>query len=299
MHPSATYEPAACPWCGCSDPLEWCPALHVVDCSRCGLRYASPQLPAAARDALYSQSYFQSTDSGALGYDDYDADRAILLPTFRARVRDLLPVGTPPGRLLDVGCATGVAVEAAQSLGWEAEGIDLSEYAVQLGRERHGLPLYRSEIEQWQSPLAPYDAITMWDYIEHVPDPVATLRAACALLRPGGRLMVTTPDVASLPARWFRERWMGYKQDEHLVYFSRLRLRAFLQEAGFRPVFDHYVGKHIELDFFCARLRDYTPRLSRALAGMLRMLGLGQTVLYINPFDIICVAADRPADVSA
>lgn len=290
------YEPAACPWCGADQPVPRFPDLHVVDCARCGVRFASPQLTAADRAALYAQSYFQSEDSGALGYEDYDADRPQLLHTFRRRIRALTRQLGQPGRLLDVGCATGIGVQAARDLGWEAEGIDLSAYAVAQGREQHHQPLHAAELETWQSPLAPYDAITMWDYIEHVPDPGRTLAAAYRLLRPGGRLVVTTPDAASIPARWYGAKWMGYKRDEHLVYLTAPQLRAFLRAAGFRPLFEHYVGKHIRLDFFCLRLRGYAPRLGTALGGVIAAAGLERAVVYVNPLDIVCATAERPAE---
>lgn len=294
MPPSATHEPAPCPWCGHGEPAPRYPALHVVDCPQCGLRYASPRLSADARTALYGEAYFHSTDSHALGYDDYDADRPQLLHTFRGRLTELAQQLGGPGRLLDVGCATGICVQAARDLGWDAEGIDVSAYAVTAGQEQHGLALARADVESWESERAPYDAITMWDYLEHVPDPLAHLRAAFRLLRPGGRIVLTTPNAESWPARWFRERWIGYKRDEHLVYFTTGQIHAFLAAAGFTPLFDYYVGKHVRLDFMCARLAVYIPRMARALEWGVDRVGLHGTVVYINPMDIVCATAERP-----
>ncbi len=296
MRPSAMYEPATCPWCGDDRPVARYPALHVVDCPRCGLRYASPQLNDASLTELYAETYFRSADSHHLGYDDYEADRPQLLRTFRGRLRELTRQLGGPGRLLDVGCATGIAVEAARESGWEAEGLDVSEYAIAAGRERHGLDLHCAALETWTSDLAPYDAITMWDYVEHVRDPLQALRAAYSLLRPGGRLVVTTPDLASWPARWSGARWVGYKRDEHLVYFRRVELRAFLREAGFTPLFESYVGKHVRLDFLFTRLGTYLPRLARVLHRLVSGVGLGAAVLYVNPLDIMCATAERPAE---
>lgn len=292
-HPSATYEPAACPWCGHDAPTPRYPDLLVVDCPVCGLRYASPQLDDAGRRALYQEHYFRSANSDALGYDDYDADRPQLLHTFRARVAQIGRQFPQPGRLLDVGCATGICVQAARALGWDAEGIDHSAYAVQVGRERYGLPLHCATIEDWDSPKAPYDVLTMWDCLEHVPDPLATLRAARRLLRDGGLLVLTVPDAGSWPARWFGAKWMGYKRDEHLVYFRRPQLAAFLRAAGLEPVFWHYAGKHIRLDFFVRRLAGYTPRLAHALRGLVHAAHLDRAVVYINPMDLACVAARK------
>lgn len=287
------YEPAPCPWCGGTAPTPRFPALHVVDCPACGLCFASPQLTEPARAALYEREYFASADSHALGYDDYEADRPQLLRTFRDRLRQLMRQTPQPGRLLDVGCATGICVEAARELGWEAEGIDHSAYAVEVGRTQHGLPLSRANVEEWESALAPYDAITMWDYLEHIPDPLRILRAAHRLLRPGGVLVLTIPDVGSWPARLFREQWIGYKRDEHVVYFRRTHLRAFLKEAGFDPLFCHYVGKHVRLDFFFQRLAGYAPRTARLLGGLTRAVRLGGRVLYVNPMDLTCMTATR------
>jgi len=297
MTPSIVmYETAACPWCGSTEALERYPALHVVDCARCGLRYASPQLTEAGRLALYSQGYFESEDSAALGYTNYDADRPQLLVTFDRRLREIERHTKGPGRLLDIGCATGICVQAAQDRGWEAEGIDLSAFAVNLGRERYGLRLHEVEAHTWANGEHLYDAVTMWDYLEHVPDPVGTIRAVTKLLRPGGLLILTVPDTGSLSARVFGGKWMGYKRDEHLTYFDVPAARALLRAGGLEPIYHHYVGKHIRFDFFLERLRAYAPHLSRVLLPLSRLLFLDHIVIYINPLDIVCLAARKPGN---
>ena len=134
-----------------------------------------------------------------------------------------------------------------------------------------------------------FDVITMWDYIEHSPDPSGELEIANSLLRSGGLLVLTTPDIASLPARISGRRWMGIKQEEHLFYFSSDTIGGLLEKHNFEPSHFGHVGKYIDIDFFIKRIGLYSTTVERALSAVARVLGIGEKTLYVNPFDIMIV----------
>lgn len=126
-------------------------------------------------------------------------------------------------RLLDVGCGAGQWVEFAGRSGWTAEGLDLSEDAVRLARQ-HGarartLDFFSRELDSQR-----FDAITMWELLEHVPNPSSFIQRASELLAPGGVFVASTPNWGSLGRRLQGEGW-GAVDVQHVSYLDSSSLR--------------------------------------------------------------------------
>jgi len=246
-------------------------------------------------DAVYGEAYFHSERSAEVGYADYAADRDAITRTADRRLAALERHAPLRGRLLDVGCALGFFMLAAQQRGWQVEGCDISAHAAAFAREELGLPARAGTLEEMAYEPSSFDAITMWDVIEHVIDPVAELRLAASLLRPGGVLALSTPDVGSLPARLARGRWMGYKlAEEHLTYFDRSTITRAVEMAGLDVVDIRTTGKDVSLAFAAERLALYAGPAARALGRALGAAGVAHRAVYLNPRDILCVTARRP-----
>ncbi len=139
------------------------------------------------------------------------------------------------GRLFDVGAATGILMDLASRRGWQAEGIEPSSWAVRTARERYGLDLIKGPFETASLPLGRYEAVTMVDFIEHIPHPLPAVRKARDILAPGGTLCLVTPDIRSAAARLAGGRWWHFRP-AHLGFFTSRSLGFLLQEAGLRPV---------------------------------------------------------------
>lgn len=140
---------------------------------------------------------------------------------------------TPPGRLLDVGCGGGRFMNRMRRLGWEVEGIDFDEKATRKISQRYGMKTYTGDLVSCKLAGASYDAITMSHTIEHLFDPDKTLGECMRLLKPGGRLVVTTPNVAGAAATLFGRFWRGWEPPRHLHLFSVGSLRNILLKSGF------------------------------------------------------------------
>lgn len=136
------------------------------------------------------------------------------------------------GRVLDVGAGSGWLVEHLGSLGWEAEGLDFDVRAVSRARAR-GLKIHQGSLLDQKFADAIFDAVTMSHNIEHVHDPVRWLAEARRVLRPGGRLVIATPNSRSFLHRWFRKHWFPLEPPRHLYLFNREALAAALDKAGF------------------------------------------------------------------
>lgn len=285
--PTTEFPP--CNLCGAQSARYLYPELNIIKCSECGLVRADETPPRERLERLYSESYFRSSDSGALGYDNYMADRAKISKTFDRRMAEIEKwVGTS-GRLLDVGCATGFSLDVAGQRGWNATGIELSGFACDVGQRELGVNIQCGSLDETDFESETFDVITMWDYIEHSADPAEDLAIANRLVKTGGLLVLTTPDISSLPARISRARWMGIKQEEHLFYFSRDTIQKLLRKSHFEPVRLEHVGKYIDARFFTKRVGLYSQALQRLFERVTGLFGISKKVFYLNPYDIMLV----------
>jgi 2-polyprenyl-3-methyl-5-hydroxy-6-metoxy-1,4-benzoquinol methylase len=142
----------------------------------------------------------------------------------------------PPGRLLDVGCGDGEFLHRMTQLGWKGQGIDFDAAAIAAGRQKYGLDLMTGDFQSARFDEKDFDAVTMSHVIEHVPDPVGCLEKCRDLLRPGGRLIVTTPNTLSLGHARFGQAWRGLEPPRHLHIFTPRLLGEIARRAGLRVV---------------------------------------------------------------
>ncbi|MDD2892294.1 MAG: class I SAM-dependent methyltransferase [Halothiobacillaceae bacterium] len=141
-----------------------------------------------------------------------------------------------PGRLLDVGCGGGRFLRRMQKRGWQVAGTDFDEQATRRVSERYGIETHVGDLPQCALPAASFDAITLSQSIEHLYDPGATLRECLRLLRPGGLLVMTTPNAASIGAAEFGPSWRGWEAPRHLQLFTVDALASLTRTAGFEIV---------------------------------------------------------------
>jgi 2-polyprenyl-3-methyl-5-hydroxy-6-metoxy-1,4-benzoquinol methylase len=141
----------------------------------------------------------------------------------------------PGGQLLDVGCGSGDWLSLMHELGWQVRGVDFDERAVQVARGR-GLEVACGTLEQGNYSDAIFDAVTLNHVIEHLPDPSSSMLECARILRQGGKIVVLTPNSASLGHRVFKGNWRGLEPPRHLHIFSFESIRAMLKKAGFKDI---------------------------------------------------------------
>jgi 2-polyprenyl-3-methyl-5-hydroxy-6-metoxy-1,4-benzoquinol methylase len=137
------------------------------------------------------------------------------------------------GRLLDVGCGSGAFLERMRDFGWQVAGVEPDPGGRTAASTRLGTAgTVVASLEDEALPSSSFDAITLSHVIEHVPDPVATLRQCHRLLAPGGLLVCVTPNAASLGARSFASSWLHWDPPRHLHVFGPEALERAVREAG-------------------------------------------------------------------
>lgn len=140
------------------------------------------------------------------------------------------PLG--PAKVLDVGCGSGVLLARMKSLGWQAEGVELDPGGVAAARAR-GVPVFQGQLADAQFPDNHFDAVHSAHVIEHVYDPVALLREAFRILKPGGKLVIITPNTGSWGHRKFASAWLNLDPPRHLMLFNTATLRGTAEKLGF------------------------------------------------------------------
>lgn len=139
----------------------------------------------------------------------------------------------PAGRLLDVGCGAGRLLNRMRKQGWEVEGIDFDPQAASKVAARYGIKTHVGDLAACKLPDSSFDAITMSQTMEHLFDPRSTLTECLRILKPGGKLIMTTPNVKSIGAAEFGSWWRGWEAPRHLHMFSVKTLAHLTQKSGF------------------------------------------------------------------
>ncbi len=202
--------------------------FHIVQCGACGLVYVGEDPAAVDFAALYDESYYTGGQNGA--FADYVGQAAGRRAAARRRLWTLRRI-KPRGRLLDVGCAAGFFLaEAARH--FDVQGVEPSTYAATFAREKLGLKVFNGTLHDAALAAASFDLITLWDVIEHVPDPAALLVEIQRLLAPGGRVVLTTGDIGSAYAQARGAAWHLLTPPWHLYFFSRATLMTLATRAG-------------------------------------------------------------------
>lgn len=238
-------------------------------------------------EGLYGPDYFRTEGTSPLGYQDYLAHEHLHLRNARPILRMLERV-TAGRRLVDVGCAHGFFLAAARERGWLGCGVDISADAVRYAREKLGLEVMHADLARANFAAGTFDVVAMVGTVEHMPDPLTTLRSAARLLKPDGHLMITTLDIEGVFRQW------EWKPPEHIFYFSFRSLSRVLEAAGFhvlrrRPYWAWYGAG----DLATRLLRHWGLPGGGVVTRILERAGLGGLALRIPTNEMLVLARKR------
>jgi 2-polyprenyl-3-methyl-5-hydroxy-6-metoxy-1,4-benzoquinol methylase len=263
--PDDLLTPRACPTCGANAEKQELAKDHmsVVRCGVCDLVYVNPTFDEGHYQSVYASAEYQEIvrDLGISSHDyrvgRFGAERVGIME------KHLRPRDGQPARYLDVGCSTGFVVEAARDRGWSATGIDLNPSAIEFGRCR-GLDLRTVALAEAGFAPASFDAISLFDVLEHLLAPVRTLRACLDLLVPGGIVFLYVPNYDSASRLLMGSDAHFIWPTHHLNYYTPVTLRDFLSRNGLTTEFVATEGLDIE-DYLWYR-REMLNRPSDDLA---------------------------------
>ena len=239
---------------------------QLVACASCGLQYVSPRLRADAVLEGYSAGSDEQFVSQARGREITFGKCLDLIERVWNRA---------PGRLLDIGTGGGSFPFMAAKRGWAADGCEPNRWLCDWAKTNYGLPIRPGTVFDQHYPSASYDVVTLWDVLEHTPDPKAEIRETHRLLKDGGLLVVNYPDIGSWIARAMGRSWV-FLLDVHLYYFTRTTIRKLLQEAGFDIVKIRPHFQRLALGYVLHRATPYVGAPARVAERVFRGLGVGE-----------------------
>lgn len=227
-----------CPWCGSNkaqinlwlkDEFLTKKDFHICECLNCGLLYTMPRPSKEKIGAYYKSDEYYSHQENKKGFVPrlYEAIKKINLKhKFRLASRDL-----PVGKLLDIGCGVGDFLHVAENKGWQCTGVEPSEEAREIARQRiKGDLLYSEDLEQL--PDQSFDLITMWHVLEHVDDLKWQVAQLQRLIKPNGRIVIAVPNYRSYDGRFYNAYWAAYDVPRHLNHFNRTVLTKMFKTSG-------------------------------------------------------------------
>jgi len=218
-------------------------AASLAQCKSCGLKYVDYRPSQNSIEELYGNGKYYEE----VGTDGFNADGTLKFPTHKLklyrRVLDRLESYLNPGkiRVLDIGCGWGHFLKAASERGWEAHGVEPSTPCAEYVKEKLGIDVYNGFPEEAAFEAGSFDAVYMGDVLEHLPEPFDTLLEAKRILRPGGVIVIKTPnadcaldklDVLYLKVIFYARPKKNFFL-HHLYRFTHSALRKGVEKRGF------------------------------------------------------------------
>ncbi|NNC94099.1 MAG: class I SAM-dependent methyltransferase [Chitinophagales bacterium] len=207
----------------------------IVQCE-CGFCYTNPRPPKEKLHLFYMEDYFADERHAS---KFYEADGSKKLPPIDMadpRIADIENWFDKRGSLLDIGAARGYFLRTMKARGWNAQGIEISEDAVRFAEENFNLNMHHGTIEDFPSDQK-FDVITMYQTLEHVPDPKLVLQTAYEMLNTGGILLVEVPNFKAHDIKRNKERKrLQYDLPRHLNHFTPAILKREFEKCNYNII---------------------------------------------------------------
>lgn len=204
--------------------------FHLERCQGCGLVQVTDDLSKVNLAEYYDQEFFDET------YDwlqEAGPGRRKEYRKFNYRLEEIEALKPQKGVILDIGCSFGFFLDVARTRGWHPVGVEIGEYAARFAREKLSLEVHIGDLLEAPLEEGRFDAITMWNVLEHLNDPLAQFRRINALLKPGGLIVFTTGDVDSYIRRIEGLRWRALIPPIHVANYSFPVIERMFERTGF------------------------------------------------------------------
>lgn len=256
---------------------------QLVACNDCQMVYLSPRI----KSSIILDSYKSAVDPTFVTQDNFR------VRSFRRTLRWVFKSAgiEPQGKnILDIGCAGGAFLRAAQDVGLKPTGIEPSAWLSRYAREKHNLDVREGTLTDHSFADNSFDMISMWDVIEHLTDPGEILTEISRILRPEGVLIVNYPDYGSIARHLLGYKWPFFLS-VHLHYFTRQSIKALLAKHKFTTTLVRPYWQTLELGYAVSRAAayfDWFRFLGKAIGicGAARLpltYNMGQTLVIARP----------------
>ena len=240
--------------------------LDLLGCRNCGLSFLAPESEQVSEENKYWDNAKQvKIYSEEQIEENFKKDFLRKLGLVRSFFRE-------KGRLLDVGCGTGQFLNIAKGEGWDVYGLDISEGVSCIAKEKYGIRVFVGKPETFESYGIAFDCVTLWDVIEHIKDPLLSLKAVHSHMKDEGLLVIRTPSESALIRKKIRFlaglgimsflKYVYYTP--HYFYFQKKTLRLLLEQAGFKV--EKVMLENTDVDFAKSKIDAHYKTKEKLLA---------------------------------
>ena len=272
-------------------------ARHILDspnldgplmrCSVCGLYYVGSRRSQLAFGKESPEIVVERVRQANCGFQNLRLEEEHRLALLNARWRlEIIRGFCSSGRLLEVGCARGDFLSVSREF-FDVYGVEpnpeLAEGA------RHIAPIHEGVVETL--PGEDFDVAVSFHVIEHVDSPKRFMHAMAQRVRPGGFVVIETPNIESIPFQLFRSRWREFIP-EHYYFFSPKTIQQLMEGGGLQVERVLHIGKYASVELILNRLGRYSG-LFKPVETFARWSGLSALTCKIDPRDIMLVVAKK------
>lgn len=259
----------------------------IVRCHHCGFYYSSYFNPARI---ILSKNDQATNDEISETY--YLSKLAEKILNAQIRLKALEKFKPQKGSLLDVGAYLGILVQEAQKRGWQAQGIEPVKAAAEFAQKKFKLPVSHESLEEFAT-TEKFDAITLYQVLEHFLDPVSSVKKIYQLLKPEGILVIETPNINNFWFKILKSKWRNFIP-EHFQFFDKKTLRSLLIKNNFKVLKITTVGRVVSLAMIGQQLEDNVSKLiGKIFNFMITILFLKNIKIKLNLGDNIIAFAQK------
>lgn len=260
---------------------------RIVRCRRCTLMYANPRSRPVDQEVIQTYDPELTRDPETYDRGRYDKER-IQVRDYDDTREYLASLYPDRGTLVEIGCGTGFLLRKFQDDGWDVLGVEPDEGLCDFVQNKQQLRAIPTTLEDAEIQDSSVDVAVMLHVIEHLADPLATMREISRILKPGGHLVIETPRYDSLAFALFGRRERSLSCDGHVYFFTTQTLQMLCEKAGFRRRQLRFVGRSLSLrrvvwNFIIMSKSKAVERVTRKLLGGFK---LDQTYVRINLRDM-------------
>lgn len=197
------------------------------------------------------------------------------------------------GKLLEIGCSTGITLKAAQKKGWDVYGVEINKTAGNIAKNLLNVDTIKiGSINDEMFPDDFFSVIIIFDVIEHISNPIEFMRILRNKLKNKGVVLFITPNVSSLSARIFKHKWLHLFR-EHVCIYSPQTMELLLNRSGFEALKIHRAVKFINMDIIKRHIECHPDIFFKPLLSFFKKLSfLNRIILPFNMGEI-CIVAQK------
>lgn len=246
--------------------------IKIYKCSQCGFGFTQ-------NTKLQTGSYHRD--------EEYIQEEGLFKNIFQKRV-DIISQLTIPGRVLEVGCSTGLLLSLLKDKGWEVRGVEMSKRSADKAISR-GIKVVVGSFENAKFENS-FDLIIFNHVLEHVKDFRKVLSKTHRLLRPGGLILISLPNFDSFSAKIEKKNWPLLLPEEHLWHFTPKSLGIVLKEVGFNVIYDERISGiwdygnpllGILISLFSFKKRFFEELIFAIPTFLLTKMGIGSGIILV------------------